>query len=141
MLDQLLGNGGEALALRGRCILHFGEALAQQNLALLVKAAAQIVDNRRRLHTRAPAFEFLDVLGDDRFGARNFGLARALILLDDFAEIVDVVEIKIVEARRVRRDVARNAQIDDENRPPAARGESAFEHLARQHRAGCCRPT
>ena len=54
-LDQFLGDGGKALALLGREILHFGEALAQQAFALLVEAAAKVVDNRAGLERRAPA--------------------------------------------------------------------------------------
>ena len=86
-------------AILGGKMRHLGELFAQEHLALLVKAVRAVVDDRAGLERCAPGFEFRDVLADDRFGARNFRLARPLVLLDDLAEIVDVVEIDVVKTR------------------------------------------
>ena len=41
------------------------------------------------------------------FGARNFGHARLLVLLDNFSQVVNVVEIRVVEIPDIRGNVAR----------------------------------
>ena len=139
-LDQFFRDTGKALAFFGREIFHFGESLAQQHFAVLAETAAKIFDDRAGFERGAPGFEFRDVLGDDGLGARNFGFAGALILLDDLAEVVNVVEIEIVEPGGFRSDVARHAEVNHEHGPSAARGDRAIEHLARQAPGRCWRP-
>ena len=67
-------------------------------------------------------------LGDDGFGARNFRFAGAAILLDDLAEVVDIVKVEAVEAGGIRIDVARHAEIDDKDGAASAAGERVIEH-------------
>ena len=92
---------------------------------MFAKMLAKIVHDRTGFERGAPRFKFFHVFGDDGFGTRDFGFAGAFILLDDFAEIVDVVEIQIVEVRCIGIDVARHAEVHDENRPAVARGQCA----------------
>ena len=79
-------------------------------------------DDRPGFQRAAPRFEFINVLGDNRFGAGNFRFARFLVLLHDLAQIIDVVEIQIVEPRRGFRPTLRGTPRSTTNTGvPAAR--------------------
>ncbi len=138
-LDQFLGDARDAMALLGRNVRHFLQLLFEKKQAMPMKAAAKIVHDRPCFERGAPGLKLGDVLGDDRFHARDFGFTRFFVLLDDLAQVVDIVEIKIVESCGRGVDVSRHAQIHHENRPPAARGNGALEHLARENRPGAAR--
>ena len=71
-------------------------------------------------------------LGDDGFGARNFRFAGVAILLDDLAEVVDVVEVEAVEAGGFRIDVARHAEIDDEDGRGLRGGDERVSSISRR---------
>src|ERR1700675_2210021 len=73
------------------------------------------------------------MLFHDGFGPRNLRLARFLVLLDDFAEIVNVVEVEVVETVCAGIHVARHAEIDQEYRAAATRLDGALKQVAREH--------
>ena len=78
-------------------------------------------DGRDDLHRLEPALERDHLLVDDDLGA--LGLAHALleVLRDDAVEVVDVVEVDVGEVVDGRVDVARNGDVDEEERAaPAA---------------------
>src|SRR5277367_2257130 len=97
------------------------------------EAAAKVVDDGGSFESRAPTLELGDVARDDGFGARNFRFAGAAVLLDDLAQVVDVVEVQAVEPCGAGIDVARHTQVNDEDGPAFAARESLVEHFARKH--------
>src|SRR5215472_377365 len=133
-LDQFLGDAGDAFAFFGRNALHRIEALAEKRFALVAKTIAEIVDDRSSLESGAPGFELHNVFGNDSLSTRYFRLARALVLLYDFAKVIDVVEKKVVEIGRLRCYVAGHAQIDHKHGPSVSRAERTHQLLACQNR-------
>ena len=70
----------------------------------------------------------------------NFSFAGALVLFDDFAEVVNVVEIEIVEAGGFRGDVARDAEIHDEDGAAARERPGRVRACLASARGRHCRP-
>src|SRR6202050_2019392 len=101
-----------------------------------MKSAAKIVNNGACFERGAPGFEFCDVLGNNGFGARNFGFAGLLVLLDDFTKVVDIVKIKTVKPSCFRSDISRNGEIHYEHRAPGASGDGALQKFTREDRTG-----
>src|SRR5712692_9810083 len=66
--------------------------------------------------------------------ARGTSLSRLAILLHNFGEVVDVIDVKIVEIGGSRLDVARNAQIHEEEGAIGTSGHGLFQNLARDDR-------
>src|ERR1700735_3523203 len=134
-LDEVIGDRGNSLAFFGRNVLPFAEVLTNQRLAVLLEVRVQIIHDRTRFESGSPRFEFGEVFVDQRFRTRNFGFAGPLVLLDDLAEVVDVVEVKIVEPGSFGSHVAWHAKIDHEDGTAIASLQHALEQLARHYRA------
>src|ERR1700676_1837713 len=87
-----------------------------------------------RLHYSAsfePAQKAVRLLRDYRLGFAHCLDADLEIVLDDVGKVVDAVEKYVVELGRLRFDVARDRQIDDEQRRvPARLGRSLDQSLA-----------
>ena len=83
-----------------------------------------------------PRREPLDLFGDDRVGAIQLPGAPRHVLLHDPLQVVDVVEEDLIQIARVRLDVARHGDVDDEKRPAAPRPHDVLDPRARQHRLG-----
>src|SRR2546427_13173327 len=83
---------------------------------------------------RSPSEKFSDVLIDNDLSAGDFTFASVAVLLDDLSQVVDVIEIKIVEIRCVRIDIAWHAEIHDEKRAISPRGHGFFEYGAFKYR-------
>jgi len=79
-----------------------------------------------------PGKKFANVLFDDEFGAGDFAFAGVAILLDDFGEVVDVVDVEVVKIGGGGIDVAGQAEIHEEEGAIGARGHGGFESLARE---------
>ena len=90
--------------------------------------------DRARGDARLPVHELLDLLVDDGFGTRNFQLPRFLVLLDNIGQVVDVVQVDVVNLGGTRGHVARDTQVNDQQRAIAASRHAAFNHRARQDR-------
>ena len=69
---------------------------------------------------RLPVAEPPGLVRDDRLGARRFPPAPAEALADDRLKVVDVVEVAVLEVADRGLDVARNGEVDDEQRPALA---------------------
>src|SRR5216684_22143 len=100
--------------------------------ALLANARAQRFDQADELDAGLPGEELAHVFVHDDFGTRDLAFARVAILLHNFGEVVDVIDVKIVEIGGSRLDVARNAQIHEEEGAIGTSGHGLFENLARQ---------
>ena len=85
-----------------------------------LEALAQRDDGRHRRARARPRHEALDFLVDDRLGARRLAAAPGQALVDHRLQVVDVVEEDVVVAGDERIDVARQGDVDDEQRTPAA---------------------
>src|SRR6266511_3640298 len=72
----------------------------------------------------------------DRLAALGLAPAAGQRLGHDRLEIVDVVEVAAVELVDPRVEIARNREIDEEERPPLPSGQCALDVLPRQDPAG-----
>src|SRR5262249_53140670 len=75
-------------------------------------------------------------LADDRLAFGEFLFAIADVFADDGLEVVHVVEVNVFEFLDVRIDVARNSDIDQEQRPISARRHDGRDILAAQNGLG-----
>ena len=98
---------------RRRCSLAF----ASSARADLLGARAQRRDRRHDVERRAPRAEPLRLLGDELLGALRLGAPPGERLGDDGLEVVDVVEEAAVELGDRGIEVARNGDVDEEERP------------------------
>src|SRR5579859_3477302 len=108
----------------------------EQRAPLRIEAAAKRIEQASGLKARLPSEKFRHMLLDDRLDARKFRLARFLVLHDDFAEVVDIEEVDVVEALGVRVNIARHAEINDEQSASGPRSHGAFDNRARQNVLG-----
>src|SRR4029077_16449323 len=115
-------------------MIHGVQACADEGGALFADAGTQGVDQADELDAGLPGEKFADVFFDDDFGARDFPFAGVTILLDDFGEVVDVVDVEVVEIRGGGIDIAGDAEIHDEESAIGAGGHGGFENLAGQDR-------
>src|SRR5579862_4685472 len=106
------------------------QAFAHEGGALVLELASQGIDHAYDFDAGLPSKKFSDVLVHDGFGARNFTLAGAAILLDDESQVVNVVEVEVVETGGSGIHIAGQAEIHDEERAVAPCGHGPFEHSA-----------
>src|ERR1700685_3648376 len=125
--DKVIGDRGDSVALFGRDVLPGAKALTNHSVAVLREVRAEAIHDRPRLEGGAPGLEFREMLIDQRFRARNFGFASALVPLDDLAQVVDVIEIEIVEPGGFGGHIARHAKVDHENGAAIAILQRALE--------------
>ena len=97
-----------------------GSAPSRARRADLLGARAQRRDRRHDVERRLPGAEAVGLLGDDRLGALGLAPPAGEGLGDDRLEIVDVVEVAAVELVHGRVDVARDGEVDEEQRPALA---------------------
>ncbi len=101
----------------------------------LLGARAQRRDRRHDVERRSPRAELLGLLGDELLPALRLGAPAGERLGDDGLEVVDVVEETAVESRDLAVEVARDRDVDEEERMTPARG-----HVGRaEHELGCAR--
>ena len=86
----------------------------------LLGPGAQRRDRRDDLARRLPVAEALGLLGDDRLRARRLPAAAREARRDNRLEVVDVVEEAPVELVDRRVEVARDGEVDQEQRPALA---------------------
>ena len=118
-----------------------GRAAGEQPLGALELGGAQSVvmavqrgDYRHDRTPFQPAQEAFRLNGDQRLGFGNRLDAYLQVVLHDVGEVVDAVQEHVVELGRLRLDVARHGEIDDEHRRMAARLDRALEHAFAQDR-------
>ena len=109
LVDARAGSGGRPASLRLEP-LELGPADR-------LEALAQRDDGRHRAARPLPGVNALDLLVDDRFGARDLGAAPREVLADDRLQVVDVVEEHLLDFADRRLDVARHRDVDEEQRP------------------------
>ena len=97
--------------------------LRELGRADLLGAGAQRRDRRHDVERGAPLAEALGLLDDEPLGDLGLGAAAVERLGDDRLEVVDVVEVAAVELVHGRIDVARDRDVDEEERPAAACGD------------------
>ena len=81
---------------------------------------AQRGQRRQDLEPPEPGGEALDLVLDDRLGADRLGPAHAQVPADLRLQRVHVQQRHALDGRAQRVDVARDGQIDEQQRPPAA---------------------
>ena len=113
----LLGHGAEAP-------LHLFELAGADLLELLLEAH----DGWRDLGHFEPRHHPLHFFHHHVLGVIGFLGALAEVGVDDFLQVVDVVQEDVVELVHGRLDIARHSDIDEEDRLVAARGDDAL-HL------------
>ena len=96
----------------------------------LVGALAQIDEQRHHVERAAPLEERADLLLDDAFRGGSFPLPLAEVRLGDRLHVVEVVEEDAGHLPGVLGDVARHGDVDEEERPPAARGLRRLDVVA-----------
>src|SRR3977135_757522 len=106
----------------------------QELLAFGGQLRAKVSEDGAGRNSGLPVHEFLDLLFDDGFYPGNFRLARFLVLLHDFGQVVDVIQIRVVEIADAGRDVARDAEINHQQSAIAAAPHGALDRRARQNR-------
>ena len=94
-----------------------GEQLLDQPVGLL----AQRGDRRQHLERPEPAGERLDLLLDDALGAARLDPALVVRARDLRLQAVDVDERDAGQRRALGIDVARHREVEQQQRPPAAR--------------------
>src|SRR4029077_5166558 len=108
--EKFVHQGIHAPAVAGRQMIHAIQAGADEGGTLFSDTRTQRIDEADELDAGLPGEKFADVLFDDAFGAGDFAFAGVTILLDDFGEVVNVVDVEVVEIRGRGIDVARNAE-------------------------------
>ncbi len=111
------------------------EAL-QLRLADGFESLAQGDDGRNRVAGSEPRGELVDLFGDDAFRTDHFARAPGEILADRRLEIVDVVEEHLFDLAGRGFDVARDGDIDDEQRAAAPPAHDALDMRLRENRRG-----
>jgi hypothetical protein len=84
-----------------------------------VRVAVHLLDERIELGLVEPSGERGDLLVKDPLATFELAGALLLVLRDDSAERVDVVEVRLRELRDGGVDVARHGQVDEEQKPSA----------------------
>ena len=97
---------------------------------------AQRDDGRDRPARAEPGAELLDLLADDRLGAGDLAGAPREVLADGRLQVVDVVEEDLLDFAGRRFDVARQRDVDDEERPVAPRPHDGLDVRLREDRRG-----
>ena len=98
-----------------------GRRLRELGLPDLLRPRAQRGDRGHDFERGLPGAEALGLLADELLAAFGLGPAARERLGDDGLEIVDVVEEAAVERADRRVEVTRHRDVDQEQRPPAAR--------------------
>ena len=93
-------------------------------------------DGRHRAARSQPGAELVEFLGDDRFGARDFAGAARQVFPHRRLQVVDVVEEDLLDFAGGRLDVARQRDVDDEQRAVAPRPHDRFDARLGQDRRG-----
>ena len=95
-----------------------------------VGAVAQRGNRRHDRQRRKPAFEPVLLGLEDRLHPPGLGLAAARVALDDLLEVVDVVQRHAGDLTALGLDVARDRDVDQQQRPLLAAGHHLFEPVA-----------
>ena len=96
----------------------------------LVGAGAQRGDRRGHVLSREPAVEARQLGAQDALGPARLGLPARDVSLDERLEVVHVVEADAGDLAARRVDVARDREIDQEQRPAVARSHHLGQRLA-----------
>ena len=94
---------------------------ASSAVADLLGARAQRRDRRDDVERRLPLVELLRLGGDDRLGALGLARRPESVSVDDRLEVVDVVEVAAVELVDRGVEVARDGEVDEQERAALAR--------------------
>ena len=86
--------------------------------------AAQHSDRRHHVERAQPRVHLRQLVGHDALGLGRRALPLAAVAVDDLLQIVDVVEIGVVDALDLGVEVARDGDVDEEDRP--ARGGASW---------------
>src|SRR5262249_37444709 len=101
-------------------------------LANLLRQRAERGDRRDDVARRLPGPEPLGLVEDDLLGPSGLAPPTGEALRHDALEVVDVVEVAAVELVDGGIEVARNRDVDQEQRPPLALPQRALDVGARQ---------
>src|SRR5213596_223895 len=125
LVDDLHGHGLDGASLLRRQVGQPAPRAAELAQADLLGPRPQRRDRGNDSARRLPGTKPLGLLGHDRLGAgsRALGAAGA----DRLVQIVDVVEEGIGKRPDLRIQVARYGEVDEEQRPALARGESGLD--------------
>ena len=115
---------------------HLRLEAAQLRLPDALEPLPQADDRRDDLARLQPLREARHFLVDDGFGARQLAAAAGEVLADDRLQIVHVVEEHLAEIGDRRLDVARQRDVDDEERPMPPRPHRLLDRGAGQDRFG-----
>ena len=119
---------------RSDVVLPAAGVLGQHLLDDRVAVLAQRADRRLHGELPEPLGEARDLLLDDRLGAQRLGLADRDRVRDARLQVVHVVERHAGQVAAGRVDVARHGDVDEQQRPPAARAHDELELLLAEDR-------
>src|SRR5258706_15356350 len=122
------------LAVAGSEVVHAIDSGADERFALFADAGAQSINQTNELEGGLPGEKFADVLFDYGFGAGDFTFAGGAILLDDFGEVFDVVDVEVVEVGGGGIDIAGDAEVHYEESAIRTSGHDGFENRSREDR-------
>ena len=91
-------------------------------------------DRRNRAPRSEPRGEPLDFFADNRIGACDLARAPREVLANRCLQIVDVVQEHLLDLAGRRLDIARNGDIDDEQRPVPSGAHHRFDVRPCQNR-------
>ena len=131
-LERFFHDRFNVFAIARREMGHLRETRMEEGGAVFTKAGSESGDEADEFDAGLPGEKFGDVIFDDGFGARDFTFAGLAILRNDGAEVVEIVEIGVVEVGGRGFDVARHAEIHQEECAIAAGFHCGFEDEARE---------
>ena len=136
LLDEQARHLVDARARLRRQAAELGLEPRELGLADAFEALPQRHDRRHDLARLQPRRKARDFLVDDRLGARELGAPPRQVLADDRLQIVHVVEEDLIQIADRGLDIARQGDVDDEERPVPPRAHRLLDRRSRQHGFG-----
>jgi hypothetical protein len=120
LVHDAAGEFVELFALGGREVAELVRDALDLLAGKLMVALVEPIDHRAELTGAGPAHVALDLFVDDLAGVLDRFAAGRLRGRDDVLEVVEVVEVDVFELADRRLDVARERDVDEEDRAVAA---------------------